>query len=123
MSLRGKYVRRIFYTKEDGTEPAKEFLTDLDTKMRAKMVRTIALLQANGNLLREPYSKPLQEGIFELRAQVGTDITRVLYFFYIGRHIVLTNGFIKKSQKTPPGEIERAIAYKNDFLARKENSQ
>ena len=39
----------IFYAKEDGTEPAKEFLTDLDTKMRAKMVRTIALLQANGN--------------------------------------------------------------------------
>lgn len=113
----------IFYAKEDGTEPTKEFLTDLDTKMRAKMVRTIALLQANGNLLREPYSKPLQEGIFELKAQVGTDITRVLYFFYIGRNIVLTNGFIKKSQKTPPGEIERAIAYKNDFLARKENSQ
>ena len=41
------------------------------------------------------------EGIFELRAKVGSDITRVLYFFYVERHIILTNGFIKKTQKTP----------------------
>ena len=37
--------------------------------------------------LREPYSKHLTEGIFELRAKVGSDETRVLYFFYLDRRI------------------------------------
>lgn len=70
----------FFYDKEDGTEPAKEFLLGLDTKMRAKMLRTISLLADNGPDLREPFSKPLGDGIFELRAKVGSDISRVLYF-------------------------------------------
>ena len=44
-------------------------------------------------------------GIFELRAKVGTDISRVLYFFYYEGRIVLTHGFIKKTQRTPAGGI------------------
>lgn len=71
----------IFYEKPDGTEPAKEFLLSLDPKMRAKMLKTIDLLAENGNELREPYSKYLEDSIFELRAKVGSDISRVLYFF------------------------------------------
>lgn len=111
----------IFYDKADGAEPAKEFLESLDTKMRAKMLRTILMLQNNGYELREPYSKHLNEGIFELRAKVGTDISRVMYFFVIGRKVVLTNGFIKKTQKTPQDEIERAKIYRVEYLSRKEN--
>lgn len=111
----------IFYNKEDGTEPAKEFILSLDTKMRAKMLRTVEFLQNNGPELREPYSKPLNDGIFELRAKVGSDISRVLYFFVIGRKVILTNGFIKKTQKTPPSEIEKAKRYKADYLSREEH--
>ena len=58
----------IFYDKADGTEPAKDFILSLDKKMRAKMLRTISLLADNGPDLREPCSKPLGAGIFELRA-------------------------------------------------------
>lgn len=111
----------IFYDRVDGEEPAKDFLKSLDIKMRAKMLRTISILQNNGYELREPYSKHLTDGIFELRAKVGTDISRVLYFFVIGRKIILTNGFIKKTQKTPQEEIERAKIYRADYLSRKEN--
>ena len=112
-----------FYEKENGEQPAKEFLLSLDVKMRAKMVNTIAILSDNGYELREPYSKHLSEGIFELRAKVGSDITRVLYFFYADRHIILTNGFIKKTQKTPPGEIDKAKKYRADYLQRKESEK
>ena len=90
-----------FYETPSGDQPAKDFLLSLDKKMRAKMADTISFLQDNGYELREPYSKHLSEGSFELRAKVGSDITRVLYFFYVERHIILTNGFIKKTQKTP----------------------
>ncbi|MDR0859217.1 MAG: type II toxin-antitoxin system RelE/ParE family toxin, partial [Oscillospiraceae bacterium] len=51
----------------------------------------------------------------------GNNITRVLYFFFTGKHIVFTNGFIKKSQETPITEIERAKRYRDEFLNRKEN--
>lgn len=112
--------RILFYDKPDGSEPVKEFLDSLDVKMRAKMVRTIQILQQNGNELREPYSKPLADGIFELRAKVGSDISRVLYFFIVGKTIILTNGFIKKTQKTPKEEIERAKSYRQEYLSRKE---
>lgn len=113
----------IFYEKEDGTEPAKEFIKSLDKKMQAKMLRTIEMLQNNGYELREPYSKSVSEGILELRAKVGSDISRVMYFFVIGKTAVLTNGFIKKTQKTPKEELERAKRYRADFLSRKENKQ
>ena len=108
----------IFYDKADGTEPAKEFVLNLDIKMRAKMLRAMTLLEANGNALREPYSKPLGDGIFELRAEVGTDISRVLYFFMEKQKIVLTNGFIKKTQKTPSAELEKARKYRQDYERR-----
>lgn len=110
-----------FYETETGRQPAKEFLLSLDKKMRAKMLHMISILQDNGNELREPYSKHLSDGIFELRAKVGSDITRVLYFFYVDRQIILTNGFIKKTMKTHPKEIVLAKKYRADYLLRREN--
>jgi len=65
-----------------GSVPAREFLSGLDKKMRAKLFRAITLLQADGNELREPDSKHLSEGIFELRAKIGSDISRVLCFWW-----------------------------------------
>ena len=109
----------IFYEKEDGTMPAQDFLDSLDDKMRAKMI----LMKTNGNRLREPYSKPLDDGIMELRAVVGTNISRVLYFFVVGQKVILTNGFIKKTQKTPKKEITLAQKYREDYIARERKKQ
>ena len=108
----------IFYDRPDGTEPAKDFILSLDVKMQAKIVKEIELLAANGTELREPYSKYIGDNIFELRAKVGSDISRVLYFFFVGRKVILTNGFIKKTDKTPRGEKDRAIRYRQDYLDR-----
>ena len=89
--------------------------------MKAKVLRTIDLLENNGPHLREPYSKSLGDGIFELRIKQGNDITRVLYFFFIGNKAILTNGFIKKSQKTPKNVIETAKKYREDYQRRNQN--
>lgn len=113
----------IFYEKEDGTMPAQDFLDSLDDKMRAKMILTVDMLKTNGNRLREPYSKPLDDGIMELRAVVGTNISRVLYFFVVGQKVILTNGFIKKTQKTPKKEITLAKKYREDYIARERKKQ
>lgn len=104
-----------YYEKEDGTFPAEEFLLSLEPKMQAKMFREIELLEEYGNQLREPHSKMLDDGIFEIRAKVSSDITRILYLFVVNKKIILTNGFVKKTQKTPPSEIELAKKYRKDY--------
>lgn len=88
--------------------------------MRAKLFRLIELLEVYGHELREPYSKILDDGIFELRAKQGSDISRILYFFVIGNKIVLTNGFVKKTQKTPLREIKLAKKFRLEYEHRKE---
>lgn len=107
-----------YYEKEDGTFPAEKFILSLDTKMQAKMFRELELLETFGNELREPHSKPLGDGIYEIRAKVASDITRVLYFFVVNKKIILTNGFVKKTQKTPDSEITLAKKYRKDYLER-----
>ena len=75
-------------------------------------------LETFGNQLREPHSKPLGDGIYEISAKVASDITRVLYFFVVNKKIILTNGFVKKTQKTPDNEIALAQKYRKDYLER-----
>ena len=106
------------YETKDKKRPVEEFILSLDNKMQAKAFGMIRLLEEKGTALREPYSKPLDDGIFELRIKQSSNITRVLYFFYIGGKIILTNGFVKKTQKTPPSEIEKAKQYRKDYLER-----
>ena len=105
----------IVYTKIDGTKPVEEFLQNVEIKMRAKIFREISLLKQNGNELREPHTKHLDDAIFELPIKLGSNISRVLYFFMIGRKIILTNAFIKKTHKTPLNEITLAKKYREDF--------
>ena len=109
----------IFYRKHNGESPIEDFLNSLDVKMRKKALMEIRLLKEFGNALRRPFSEPLGQGIFELRIQSANNISRILYFFYTGENIILTNGFIKKTQKTPVQEIAIALKYKADYESRK----
>ena len=94
-----------FYEDINGNLPVEHFILSLDIKMKAKLLGILKILQEKGDQLREAYTKYLGDGIFEIRIKVGTDISRVLYFFYYARIIILINGFIKKTRKTPVKEI------------------
>lgn len=109
------------YQKENGEMPLQDFLKLIDSKMKAKFLQELELLKEYGNRLREPYSKALEKGIFELRIKQGTNISRVFYFFFKDKIIILTNGFIKKSQKTPKIEVIKALKYKTDYERRYKN--
>ncbi len=108
-----------YFQNDNGTYPAEEFILSQNYKMQARIFRTLDLLEQKGNGLREPYSKYLGEGIFEIRAKQGTDITRVLYFFIEGKNIILTNGFVKKTQETPRRIIEQAKKFRKIYYSRK----
>ena len=120
---RERMTEIIFYDTVDGKCPLQDYLDSLEPKLLAKTLRTIDLLENNGINLRGPYSEPIGDGLFELRTKQGSDITRVLYFFFSGNKAILTNGFTKKTKKTPRSEIELARKYKADYERRNPNDK
>lgn len=102
----------VEYVALDNSEkPFEKFILNLTLKERAKIFETINyfLELKNNNLpIKEKLSKHLEDGIFELRTYLGDKIARTVYFYQKGAKIIITHGFIKKTQKTPIGEIEKA---------------
>ena len=107
-----------FYQLPNGKKPVEEFLDSLDKKMRAKAIYGLSILEEYGNTLREPHSKSMGDGLFELRIKFAGDISRIFYFFVVDNKIILTNGFIKKTLKTPKAELDLARKYKADYVRR-----
>ncbi|MBN1999153.1 type II toxin-antitoxin system RelE/ParE family toxin [candidate division KSB1 bacterium] len=122
--LKNKY--RIEFVEVDNTKPFEDFILNLSTSERAKVFETINyfLELKNANLpIKEKLSKHLQDGIFELRVFLSNKIARTLYFYQIGSRIIITHGFIKKSQKTPPREIFRAKELRKKYLEKHSHDQ
>lgn len=111
-------IEVVFYEDTEGHQPVRDFLDALDAKMRAKVLGRIELLEELGVHLTMPYARHLGNGIYELRTVLGSNITRVLYFFMMGDRAVLTHGFVKKTQKTPRSELERAERLRRDWVNR-----
>ena len=107
-----------FYQLPNGKKPVEEFLDSLDKKMRAKAIYGLSILEEYGNTLREPHSKSMGDGLFELRIKFAGDISWIFYFFVVDNKIILTNGFIKKTLKTPKAELDLARKYKADYERR-----
>lgn len=111
----------IEFFERNNQIPAQEFILKQNKKVQAKILQKINLLEEYGNFLKEPNSKYLQNGIFELRIKERGNNYRILYFFFIGNKIILTNGFFKKTQKTPKREIKKAIECKKEYESRHKN--
>lgn len=111
-----------FYETGTGQCPVKDFLDTLNDKQGAKVLRGMQLVREFGPELGMPYVETIQHGIHCLRIKQGSDIFRVFFFVGSTRTIVFLHGFRKKTPKTPPREITRAVHYRSDFLNRKGES-
>jgi phage-related protein len=113
----GKAV--TFYRTADGKCPVQEFLDSLSGKVAQKIVWVLRLLE-DMDIVPASYFKKLAgaEDIWECRVQFGSNAYRIFCFF-LNNSVVLTHGFVKKSQKTPAREIEKAEAYRRDFFRRR----
>ena len=109
----------VFYSEENGDKPLGDFIRSLRPSLKAKVVGDLHLLEEFGIYAREPLSKSLGDGIFELRTVEGGDTVRILFFFDDGRIILCTNGFVKKRRQTPKNEIELAKKRRARYYARK----
>ena len=84
---------------------------DIETLSKGLQARYIHLrrrMQEYGPHLREPHTKALGDGLFELRLKSKEGIARVFYCTIIERRIVFLHSFIKKTDRTPPAELETA---------------
>lgn len=116
-----------FYKSSSGKSELWDFLESLrqksqtskDARIQYKQILFyIELLSNNGLNLNENITRHLVNDIWELRP--GNN--RILYFFVKDNTFVLLHHFIKKSQKIPCREIEKAKLERNDYLLRKEEN-
>ncbi|MDE2313610.1 MAG: type II toxin-antitoxin system RelE/ParE family toxin [Elusimicrobia bacterium] len=108
----------VFYLSPRGESPVDEFLDSLEERPRAKIERFMEQLQERGPDLPRPYADVLRGKIRELRVPYGKRHCRLLYFFQ-GRSIVMTSGFVKKTPAVPEEEIGRAERRMADWIARR----
>ena len=111
-----------YYKTEKGRFPVKEFVDSLDTKARAKIARTLDLLQQFGINLGMPYVRPVEEQLWELRTRYGGNRYRIIYFLVTGQTFVILHGFIKKSGPIPRRDVEVAKSRRDDYLLRRRQS-
>ena len=86
-------------------------------------MRSIELLEEFGPGIGAPHVESIVENIRCLRVKQGVDIFRVFFFTWVDQKLILLHGFSKKTQKTPPREIERARRYRDDFLRQQEETR
>jgi phage-related protein len=104
------------FATANGKEVVADFLDSLPYRHRAKAIWEIELLAMQGTGLMLPYVRHIDGELWELRIKFGSDISRIFYFIPAKNKIVLLHGFVKKTDKTPAGEIDitkkRLLDYK-----------
>ncbi len=116
----------IFYKDKNDMEPVKEYLLSLatqnhkDSRIKLNKIQDyVQILTQYGTRAGEPYIKHIEGEIWELRPLRD----RILFFCWINDTFVLLHHFMKKTQKTPKREIERAIKNMVDFIERSKDDE
>ncbi len=103
------------YAHDDGESPVEAFINALPTKVRARLRANLDHLAMVGNRAAAPLSKPLGEGLFELRVSLGRMEVRLLYAFFPDRRIVLLHASLKKTRAVSATDIEIARARRHEL--------
>jgi phage-related protein len=107
MTIHMKRIQAVFFRSETGAEPVRDWLKALDKMERLKIGTDIKTVEF-GWPIGMPTCKPMKNGLFEVRTNLGNRIARVLFCNNEGR-MVLLHGFIKKTQKTPQADLDLAL--------------
>ena len=111
----------VFFQTANGRSPVEDFLDSLSGNQAKKVAWVLKLIE-NLQSVPSKYLKALvnTSGIIEVRVEFGKEIFRILGFIFDKNKVILTNGFKKKTQKTPANEIHIAEQRKQEYLNRRQ---
>ncbi|MBI5413133.1 type II toxin-antitoxin system RelE/ParE family toxin [Candidatus Peregrinibacteria bacterium] len=113
----------IYYSRTGSLKsPTKDYIYALSFKEKRKIFSYIDMICERDGKLPVPFAKHIYEKLWELRIRYGNRRHRILYFIAPDRKIVLLSAFLKKSQKTPRSEIEKAYSYYIDYISYEKTS-
>lgn len=119
------FMREVnFYKSDSGKSPVADYLDSLDGKHVQKIAWVLELIEDLPKVPKQ-YLKKLTntKDIWEIRIVFSNRIFRLLGFFESSQNFIVTNGFTKKSQKTPLSEIKLAEERKRNFYQRKKQNE
>lgn len=98
----------------------EDFLRQQPIKVQNKIYKILEIIEFQQRIPAK-YLKhiPGTQGLYETRITLGSDIWRVFCFFDGGRVVILLNGFVKESQRTPKDEIELALKLRDEYYSEK----
>jgi phage-related protein len=110
-----------FYKSSNGKCPVVKYIDSLNAKQSKKVAWVLNVVESL-NQVPIDYLKKLKstDDIWEVRIQLASNIFRLLGFIE-DKRLILTNGFTKKTQKTPRREIDKAERRKANYITRKKN--
>jgi len=102
-----------------GNEPVKDFILEQPDGAIAEILHVFKLLREFNIQLGMPYVRKIDKsGLRELRIKHSSDLYRIFYFAYTGHKFVLLHAILKRSDRTPEGDIELAVERMNDYKSR-----
>lgn len=113
---RGEKFQVEFYFTETGELPAKEYLEETSLDVKVKLAALVKYIAEQGQLFDQRKFRQVdpKEKIYEFKPLQY----RFFSFFYEGRKIIITNGYMKKSQKISRKDLEKAKNIREDYLYR-----
>ena len=103
-----EYKIKFYEDAKTGRSVVLEYIANLSDKEEIKVLKYINYLKVNKGVLDEPYSKHIKGKIRELRVDFSNNRHRIFYFTFVDKKIIFLHAFLKKTQKTPQKEIQKA---------------
>jgi len=110
--------KAIYYEDLKGRKYAKEFINNFEEKTRAKILARIEYLEKHWHEVRRPLVDKIDRDLYELRVEFAWNNVRVLYAYMFKDYIVLLHGLVKKKDKIPENDKDRARMRMLDFQVR-----
>lgn len=113
-----KKIEFDIYVTDKGESPFREWLDELPIKDQAKMLARIQQVEEKGipESLKMQWIKKLRDNIWEIRSWRGGNHQRACYFHVQNGKYLITHGFTKKTDKTPPAEIDKAQRIQQTYI-------
>lgn len=108
-----KFIIEWYYTKE-GKIPALDYFNALNEDDKIKAINLFKLMATEGKIFNKQKFRNEHDQIYAFKPQPH----RFMCFFFVGKRIIITNGFMKKKDELPPEEKKRALKHKVDYEER-----